>query len=528
MDDVQDFSALDARLLRKIRQPVRYEDYETDLPRLEVHSMEDEGMAPPFGATYILPPSFEHNGERSQGYAIPLRSEREEMQRERLQLQALHASMQKMLNRFENLQLHPPPTATAAHGDPNPREEEEDQPLSPAPVVFREVSSQDMGRESLATQQSCQVPSPQAHPWPKLVSTPVPPPRAKPPPNTTSTPVPPPGVHLMPAAPEQLPPSDLPWRVRPAQGLLSPVVTPEAYRRPRPSIPKLTRKDPGEFFRLKMALNNLLPPESSELFKYQVLLDHLHLEEAKLIADACIHSTTPFSDTMHALNKKLGRPHQLALRKIGVLTNSPDICQGDVAAFEWFSHQVQSLVGMLKTFGPHSEVELQRESHVIRLLSKLPPEQRAEFRRCMFNRSSHVYTLDDLATWLKYESWCQDFDGLFTQRGRERPDAEPPKHSTSVLRDAESPVMPPGNLSSKPKQHTYCAYCASRAHHVSQCPDVSKLSQEQLTDWIKANNRCWRCARSHQAAQCNLRKPCSFCQGRHLRVLHHVNSKLKK
>ena len=117
------------------------------------------------------------------------------------------------------------------------------------------------------------------------------------------------------------------------------------YRGPRPSIPNLTRRDPGEFARLKIALENLLPSDCTELFKYQVLTDHLMLEEAKLIADTYLHSQTPFSDTMKALNDKLGQPHQLALKRIAVVLDSPDVRRGKMAAFERFSLQIQSLVG---------------------------------------------------------------------------------------------------------------------------------------------------------------------------------------
>lgn len=148
-----------------------------------------------------------------------------------------------------------------------------------------------------------------------------------------------------------------------------------AYRGPRPTMPDLSHRDPGEFAHLKIALENLLPPESSEMFKYQVLLDHLKLEEAKLIADAYIHSQTPFTDTMMALNEKFGQPHQLTLNKIATVMDSPNIKRGDVAAFDKFALQIQSLVGMLKTLGPDGEVELLCSSHVARLLSKLPPEQ---------------------------------------------------------------------------------------------------------------------------------------------------------
>ncbi|KAL7886009.1 hypothetical protein AOLI_G00063040 [Acnodon oligacanthus] len=77
------------------------------------------------------------------------------------------------------------------------------------------------------------------------------------------------------------------------------------------------------------------------------------------------------------LNDKFGQPHQIALKRIATVMDSPDISRGDTAAFEKFALQIQSLVGILQTLGLEGEVELQCGSHVARLLSKLPPEQRA-------------------------------------------------------------------------------------------------------------------------------------------------------
>lgn len=194
-------------------------------------------------------------------------------------------------------------------------------------------------------------------------------------------------------------------------------VSEPSYRGPRPTIRNFSSRDPSEFARLKISLENLLPHDASELFKYQVLVDHLQLEEARLIADAYLNSPTPFSDTMVALNDKFGQPHQTALRRIAAVMDSPDIRRGDFAAFEKFALQIQSLVGMLKTLGHEGEVELQCGSHVARLLSKLPPEQRAEFRRCMYHQGTQTYTLTNLSDWLKYESWCHDSEGQLTVRG---------------------------------------------------------------------------------------------------------------
>ncbi|KAL7870900.1 hypothetical protein SRHO_G00083970 [Serrasalmus rhombeus] len=145
-----------------------------------------------------------------------------------------------------------------------------------------------------------------------------------------------------------------------------------------------------------MALDNLLPPDSTELFKYQVLVDHLKTEEACLIADSYLHSSTPYTDTILALHERFGRPHQIALQRMAHIMDLPDVQDGHPSAF---SLQVQSLVGMLRTLGPE--------------------EHRASLQ----------------------------------------------------------PVP------------------------------------------------CWRCDRLHQAAQCDLQKPCSLCKRRHLRILHEVNDR---
>lgn len=63
-----------------------------------------------------------------------------------------------------------------------------------------------------------------------------------------------------------------------------------SYHGPRPKICKFSSRDPSEFARLKISPENLLSQKATELFKYQVLVDHLHLEEAMLIADAYLNA----------------------------------------------------------------------------------------------------------------------------------------------------------------------------------------------------------------------------------------------
>ncbi|KAJ8017149.1 hypothetical protein DPEC_G00014760 [Dallia pectoralis] len=314
-------------------------------------------------------------------------------------------------------------------------------------------------------------------------------------------------------------------------------VAEQTYRGPRPTIPNFSHRDPGEFARLKMALVNLLPADGTELFKYQILVDHLKLEEARLIADSYLNSPVPYSDTMAALTERFGQPHQIALRRISTVMDSPDIRRGDVAAFDRFALQVRSLVGMLQTLGPEGDVELRCGSHVARLLGKLPPDQRTDFRRSMFHRPGAVHTLMDLAKWLQHESWCQDYDGQNLQKESKdyagpKKQAWQPKRATTILHGAkdssESNVTESPGRSPTKKMEKYCPFCDNAEHYLSQCSAIKKLSKDQVADWIRANKKCWRCGRSHQAAQCNLKKPCPLCQGKHLQVLHEVNVRAPK
>ncbi|XP_035994620.1 uncharacterized protein LOC118563638 [Fundulus heteroclitus] len=285
-----------------------------------------------------------------------------------------------------------------------------------------------------------------------------------------------------------------------------------------------------------MALENLLPPNTTELFKYQILVDHLKLDEARLIADAYLNSPRPYTETMAALHDKFGQPHQLALKKIASVLDGPEIRRGDTGAFQRFSLQVQSLVGLLQTLGIEGEVELNCGSHVARLISKLPPEQRADFRRHQFKQPGGIYTLYDLSEWLRHESWCQGFDSQvggkgFRERTSVRADARSTKQTVTVLHNAKGPskhtFLPPkeSQAGGQAKGKAYCAYCESTEHYFSQCNDVAKLSKEEIKDWIQVNKRCWRCARKHLAAQCTLKKPCSLCQGKHLLALHEINAR---
>ncbi|XP_072298230.1 uncharacterized protein [Eucyclogobius newberryi] len=113
----------------------------------------------------------------------------------------------------------------------------------------------------------------------------------------------------------------------------------KTYRGPTPSIPEFTRADPRQFACLRLALDNILPADATERFKYQVLRDHLHFEEALLVADSYSNSVRPYTDTMASLIKHFGQPHHLSLQRIAELMDEPNIRSNDITTRSRWLHR---------------------------------------------------------------------------------------------------------------------------------------------------------------------------------------------
>ncbi|KAJ8351044.1 hypothetical protein AAFF_G00158540 [Aldrovandia affinis] len=270
--------------------------------------------------------------------------------------------------------------------------------------------------------------------------------------------------------------------------------TESTYRGPKPSIPKFTRDDPREFSRLRLALENILPADSTERFRYQVLCDHLKFEEALLIADSYSNSPCPYSDTMASLIQTYGQPHQLSLQRIAELMEEPTIRSGDTAGFRKFALRVRALVGMLEQLGEDGRIELRCGSHVARLLRKLPQDLRATFRRYLYSRRDGVPSLMDFAEWLEYELVIQEGGDRLDRIGDAQGEKSKPKEGDKSKRAA--------------RKTTTVLHGAAQDTAPMQCLNFKQLTKEQKATWVKSNNRCWRCGRHHQAAQCRLKVLC--------------------
>ncbi|KAK7926211.1 hypothetical protein WMY93_008521 [Mugilogobius chulae] len=212
------------------------------------------------------------------------------------------------------------------------------------------------------------------------------------------------------------------------------------YRGPKPTIPSFTSPDPRLFARMKIALENLLPEDATERYKYQILTDHLKCEEASLVADSYCNSWQPYTDTMQALTKMYGQPHKLAVQRIAELMDGSNIRSGDVKGFRLFALNVRSLVGMLQQLGLRGQVELTCGSHVSRLLSKLPHDLNASFKRFIHPLRVAIPTLVDFADWLEYELEVQEDnvrapkrEELFNKKPETKRTPKPTMYNCKVL-----------------------------------------------------------------------------------------------
>lgn len=299
-----------------------------------------------------------------------------------------------------------------------------------------------------------------------------------------------------------------------------------------PSFPYFIHNDPHEFVMLKMAFTNLLPVEEPELYKCHILLDHLRLPAACHIALSYAHDPQPFTMALAALERQYGQPHQLALKEIQTKLNLPKMARGDAEGFQNFAVRVRSLVGMLQSLkSEEGAAELACASHVQQLLSKLPVELVSNFARHARSASPNIhYNLVDFSACLEGEAECQAVVAQANSLQIVVPQTQR-KHTSQRFKFLSATILhgpdrksPRGHSASghqpQPQMRYPCAYCQSASHYLTNCESLKDLSTDKVVKWLKEQNRCWKCGRTHKAADCT---PCLKCNGQHLGILHNVN-----
>lgn len=158
-------------------------------------------------------------------------------------------------------------------------------------------------------------------------------------------------------------------------------------------------------------------------------MDHLRLPSAYKLAKSYMHASTPYTSALAALKAKYGQPQQLVQSEIASILHSPPVRLGDSNAFQDFALSVHSLIGMLRSVEGADGSALRCGSHVDRLLTKLPIQNRDGFiehcllRGILREGSEQTYTLEDFSAWLQVKaqakSIAQQASGLPLMERRE-------------------------------------------------------------------------------------------------------------
>ncbi|XP_067219120.1 uncharacterized protein [Chanodichthys erythropterus] len=322
-----------------------------------------------------------------------------------------------------------------------------------------------------------------------------------------------------------------------------------SYGIPKPKLAVFSSGKESDFLMLKKGLDSILGPHRhlTEDYKYQVLLDHLHLPAAYQVAKRYVNSPFPYTSAMQALEQRYGQPRQLIQSELRAILNAPAVRPGDAQGFEDFAAAVNTLVGMLNTMDGPSRYELQCGSHVDTLLTKLPVSYRDSFIEYCLNQhiivsgSSRTYTLLEFAEWLERKSQAIQISRrvtgpVYTEpfRREQKLVSHPKAKAATILTGSEqpkafnlpssSPTVAKMAATAKKRDRfkPFCPYCNNHEHYLNACAAFCKLNHTQRGSWIKEHNKCWRCGRGHKQDSCTLKKTCSTCGGHHLPVLHEV------
>eukprot|EP00064_Thunnus_orientalis_P014391 superscaffoldBa00002485_g14435 len=112
------------------------------------------------------------------------------------------------------------------------------------------------------------------------------------------------------------------------------------------------------------------------LLSASVLVNHLKLDEALLIADSYSNSRYPYSKTMGSLIELYGQHHKLALQHITEVPAEPAITSSDSRGFHLFALKARALVGrldQLENYRQRGNQTVREDSSPIRSLQHALP-----------------------------------------------------------------------------------------------------------------------------------------------------------
>ncbi|XP_038072123.1 uncharacterized protein LOC119740774 [Patiria miniata] len=299
-------------------------------------------------------------------------------------------------------------------------------------------------------------------------------------------------------------------------------------------VPNFGGGDPAEFRCFEAMIDGCIKPlvHLSELQKYFIVRSKLSGQPKKDVL-GLEHDGSPFTKAMSTLKKLYGDVGVLIRAKIDQITSWPRLTASDSKGMVEFAAAVSALVKQLKS-APEGQAELNANSTACILYSRLSHTHQTAFLKAMKARNVNNFSLLDIDMWLQdtaaiARKKVQLSESIKvelppTNRDRRRKGAaayhmELAGKTTSNPPKGASAYKATRSEGKKPFRKS-CPHCREE-HWLSRCDKFSDLTMEQRMKWIKADKRCWQCARLHKnGKECDLRKPCRRCDKMHLTVLH--------
>ena len=299
-------------------------------------------------------------------------------------------------------------------------------------------------------------------------------------------------------------------------------------------VPNFGGGDPSEFRCFEAMVDGCIRPlvHLSELQKYFIIRSKLNGQPKKDVL-GLEHDVKPFTKAMTTLKKLYGDIGVLIRAKIDQITSWPRLAASDCKGMVEFAATVSALVTQLKS-APEGQAELNANSTACILYGRLSHTHQTAFLKAMKAKNVNNFSLLDIDTWLQdtaaiarkkvqlNESIRAERPSTNRDRQRKGAAAYHTESAGKATSDSSkwTSVSKTTRIDRKKSFQKTCPHCRGE-HWLSRCDKFNDLTMEQRMSWIKAEKRCWQCARVHKnGKECDLRKPCRRCDKLHLTVLH--------
>ena len=241
------------------------------------------------------------------------------------------------------------------------------------------------------------------------------------------------------------------------------------------------------------------------------------------------------------LERRFGQKHKIAMACLDQVTNGPRIKGEDAESLEGFSILLSSCTNTLRSIGYSNKME--SPDNIRKIINRLPPRLQAKWRETtdqILNVEQREICIEDISNFVEQKSRslgnlifgklpCMKKEASVNKGKRLKPRNDKPgskKLSVATIseKNSDSQVRPvPSSTGSKfasAETAKGCPFCRA-SHHLSDCTDFAKASNQDRFDFVMKKRLCFACLRAgHQSRGCQKRKPCHHCGGPHSTVIH--------